>query len=110
MALINCPDCNNKVSSAAQACPNCGHPVAQIKNIAATKEPLTTTQLTSKKYKVHSVISGLLALFGAPMFLIPAVLFSNDGDFEQAFTFGFFGSAIMAYWLFIKMKIWWHHA
>jgi hypothetical protein len=109
MALISCPDCKYEVSNLAPACHKCGRPIAQIKNIAATKEPLTTTQLTSKKYKVHAVISSILALFGAPMFLIPAVLFSNDGNFEQAFTFAFFGVAIMVYWLFIKMKIWWHH-
>ena len=27
MALINCPDCNRQVSSAASACPGCGHPI-----------------------------------------------------------------------------------
>jgi uncharacterized membrane protein YhaH (DUF805 family) len=27
MTLINCPECGNEVSVAADACPNCGHPV-----------------------------------------------------------------------------------
>lgn len=29
MALIQCPDCSRDVSSSAQACPHCGHPVAK---------------------------------------------------------------------------------
>ena len=29
MALINCPECGRQVSTAAQACPACGFPVAQ---------------------------------------------------------------------------------
>ncbi len=28
MALINCPECGKQVSTSAQACPNCGFPVA----------------------------------------------------------------------------------
>ena len=29
MALINCPECGKQVSTAAQACPTCGFPVAE---------------------------------------------------------------------------------
>lgn len=29
MALINCPECNRQVSTAAQTCPACGFPVAE---------------------------------------------------------------------------------
>jgi len=29
MALIVCPECNNKVSDQAEACPHCGYPVQQ---------------------------------------------------------------------------------
>lgn len=29
MALINCPECDKSVSSAAHACPHCGFPVAE---------------------------------------------------------------------------------
>ena len=28
MALIDCPECKKPVSTAAQACPNCGYPIA----------------------------------------------------------------------------------
>src|SRR5215470_3664665 len=29
MALIQCPECGQQVSTAAKACPNCGYPVAE---------------------------------------------------------------------------------
>ena len=31
MALINCPECGSRVSDAAGACPNCGHPLRKQK-------------------------------------------------------------------------------
>lgn len=30
MALIECPDCGKAVSSAATACPSCGHPIRPV--------------------------------------------------------------------------------
>ena len=28
MALIQCPECGQQMSDKANACPNCGHPIA----------------------------------------------------------------------------------
>ena len=28
--LINCPECNQRVSDRAQTCPHCGYPIAEI--------------------------------------------------------------------------------
>lgn len=25
--LVNCPECNKRISDNAEACPNCGHPI-----------------------------------------------------------------------------------
>lgn len=30
MALIQCPECGKEVSSAATACPSCGHPIRPV--------------------------------------------------------------------------------
>lgn len=40
MPLINCPECGKQVSTAAQACPNCGFPVAERIPQPAAEEPL----------------------------------------------------------------------
>ncbi len=39
MALINCPECGKQVSTAAQACPHCGFPVAERAGQAPSAEP-----------------------------------------------------------------------
>ena len=41
MALINCPECGNQVSTSAKSCPNCGYPVAE--KYAQTPPGGTTT-------------------------------------------------------------------
>lgn len=42
MAMINCPECDARISDQAQACPGCGNPMKGV----------VTTQLTSKRYKI----------------------------------------------------------
>ena len=32
MALINCPECNKKISNSAKNCPNCGYKLKKNKN------------------------------------------------------------------------------
>ena len=42
MSLINCPECGKQVSTAAQACPQCGFPVAaQMPGTATAAGPAT---------------------------------------------------------------------
>lgn len=35
MALVECPGCNNKVSDRAEACPQCGYPIAELLRVEA---------------------------------------------------------------------------
>jgi len=38
MAIINCPECNNKVSDKAKSCPNCAFPINRKTNINKAPE------------------------------------------------------------------------
>jgi len=38
MAIINCPECNNKVSDKAESCPNCAFPLNRITNTIKAPE------------------------------------------------------------------------
>ena len=49
MALINCPECNNKVSDAAPTCPKCGAPIAGAKEGKPAGVQRTTFQETAKR-------------------------------------------------------------
>lgn len=36
MALIDCPDCGNPISTEAYTCPKCGRPTARQRQLAST--------------------------------------------------------------------------
>ena len=72
MALSKCPECGGAVSSAAPTCPHCGYPIAREGQAAGA--PLTTIQVTSKRLKIHTILSSILTIFGFIMFvgMLPA--------------------------------------
>ncbi|MCH7471423.1 hypothetical protein IIA79_00525 [bacterium] len=35
MPLIDCPECDGRVSTSADSCPHCGHPFAQSSSLSA---------------------------------------------------------------------------
>lgn len=38
MALMQCPECGNKVSDKAEKCPKCGCPVSRINELQRSKK------------------------------------------------------------------------
>jgi len=61
MALIKCPDCGNDVSTAAPACPKCGHPFQLVAASASTARQQEVT-LTASIKKGSSFAGGGCAL------------------------------------------------
>ncbi len=99
MALINCPECANQVSSAAPTCPKCGVPIASASESKAAGTPIQTVQETSKKFKIHTLISVALIVVG--------VIWSME---KQDPTIPGFVIAIGLVWLIVnRFQIWWHH-
>lgn len=43
MALFPCPECGRQISDKADACPQCGYPVARLRAEAAAQETITLT-------------------------------------------------------------------
>ena len=107
MALINCPECRKEVSDAAPYCPNCGVPIAGAKEGKAAGAKLTTIQETSKKFKIHSLLSSLLVIIGV---LLVAVPISGLQEREEFFAIPIILILIGLFWLIItRFRIWWHH-
>lgn len=53
MAIIDCPECKNKISDAASSCPQCGYPVI--------KERIKGRQIASlQKAGILIVITGII--------------------------------------------------
>ena len=102
MALINCPECKNQVSSTAAACPKCGAPVSGSMGAGT---PLATTQLTSKRLKIQIVYSSLAFWIGVLWLVISCL-----GEEETASPLaGILLTIGMIWYIVTKIRIWWHH-
>ena len=79
MALIKCPECGKAVSDKAEACPNCGYPVAssQPERIwwADDEPPLSGSPPRTASYpKPKSNVDWRAILFGFILFILLILL------------------------------------
>lgn len=105
MALIQCGECNHDVSDKAANCPNCGNPISIAIPDTVSGQQITTTQLTSKKYKGHMLIGICLVIGGCTMFF--------DGVHESDSQFTITGTWAMLigviWYITARVKSWWNH-
>jgi hypothetical protein len=107
MALINCPDCDREVSSAAPSCPGCGAPIAGAAESRATGANITTVQETSKRLKLQMLMSVLLICGGvvwviaASQSLQPTIV-TSVGPTLMIVTG-------LCWYAISRFRIWWHH-
>lgn len=104
MALINCNECNNQISSNAASCPQCGNPLTSAKESKGSGTQLYTQQETSKRLKLHSLFA-IIAICASVVWII-----GIDDPEPQAksgpvllFIAGFI------WYLITRARIWWHH-
>lgn len=91
--MIECPECSSKVSSNAPACPRCGNPLKA-----------QTVEQTSKKWKMLTLIGGILLVVGLPILI-----------YSQAGMYSPYPAAIVAglgltMYLVARFGAWWYHA
>ena len=107
MALINCPECQKEVSTSAASCPHCGAPIANATEAKRAGAQLTTTQLTSKKFKGQQVISVLMIIIGGVwLFTVLSqdpVPESGIGTPTLILTVG------LIWFVVVRIRSWWHH-
>ena len=108
MALINCPECNNQVSTNATSCPKCGAPIVEANSEKAAGARLITTQETSKKFKLQIIVSAVMFWGG----LIS--IFSKAGNPDRVAVEGInypvlFVSLGFVWYIVTKLRVWWHH-
>ena len=106
MALINCPDCGKEISESAPACPGCGSPIADRKEaVGSGVQHLTTVQETSKKFKVHTMLSVTLLIVGIVL-LFGDVQEPGSDPSPVPFAMVSIG---LTWYLVNRFRIWWHH-
>ncbi len=107
MALMNCPECNNQVSSTAASCPHCGAPIAEAIGRKAPGAPLTTIQGTSKRLKLHVILSSIVFWIGV-VWLIVGINTAKEGEQSSAVPVIFLLVGVVWY-VVTRYRIWWHH-
>lgn len=110
MALIECPECGQNVSERAPTCPNCGAPILKSREEKSINTKLNTIQQTSKRLKSHVLISSLMMIIGF-ILLLPAICSSSNSDSPSAVFYIALPITIagLAWLIFTKLRIWWHH-
>lgn len=100
MALIECSECGNSVSSLSASCPKCGNPIAARADTLAAGTQITTTQQTAKKFKRHMLIGGAICCVGV-------VLAVSKSDYSPL------GGAVflagLVWYLAARIRAWWNN-
>ena len=105
MALVDCSECSHKVSELAEACPSCGAPIAGMKHTLAAGTQVQTVEETSKRFKVHILLSLTMAAVG--IFWIISV--ADSADERESLFPGLLAIAGLFWFLVTRFRIWWHH-
>ena len=71
MPLVECPDCQKRVSDRAPTCPNCGYPIAGIGSLGPQPEP-----------KKHKTGCGVVLLLAVGLFVALMMSISSDSEKE----------------------------
>lgn len=66
MALINCPNCQSKISEFAKTCINCKHEFSTSSNATVTQKTSATNEFTVKKTKSKTWLIVLLCVLALP--------------------------------------------
>lgn len=107
MAMVNCPECNNLVSTMAATCPRCAYPL--------NCEHIQTIEQTSKKHKSVQATGCGLILFGIVVFML--ALRANmqynkpSDDANSMYCFLFMTSFLVGLIFYItgKVSAWWNN-
>ena len=108
MTLINCPECNNQVSSTAEACPHCGAPIVGAEENNAAGAPIKTIQETSKKLKLQILISSVIFWVGIVWLFIEVNKTIDSGAAPSQIP-SFLLLIGMVWYITTRVRIWWHH-
>lgn len=85
MALINCPECENKISDRANNCPNCGFPISiQKKNNKPEIENIVSN--SGNKNKSVGCVAALICVAAVVLFLTLINKCSSDDNLDKINT------------------------
>lgn len=88
----------------APACPQCGAPIAGASEAKAAGASLTTIQETSKRLKLHILLS-VVVFCASLIWMFAAAGVSDEDAILPTFVVGF----SLSWYIATRFRIWWHH-
>lgn len=108
MALVQCEECGNEISTKAATCPKCGAPGPGEALQRPTENNTVTTQTTGKGIKAQQAISSLLMVIALCVIFVPSC--AGEPVDPGAVRVGVIMFVIGSVWLILaKFFGWWHH-
>lgn len=107
MALINCDECNHKVSDKAAVCSACGSPVSTAKETSAAGAQIKTVQEINKRFKLHSQLSASLFIVGLSWIVVWSGIPNLQG--ERSSVPGYLMLGGLIWYIVNRFRIWWHY-
>lgn len=106
MSMTRCPECQWKVSDQADACPHCAYPLRRA-GAPAGAAVVQTIEKTSKELKIQTLGGAVVIAVGIVVIMLGGAI---GGDGVLLVVPGvFLAMAGVAWLVFVKIKIWWHH-
>ena len=107
MALVFCPDCSERVSEMAEACPRCGYPIRKF--LGRDRHRSRRPRGTSPTAEPGSVLAGFytgLVLLGAFLLVLGGVMVGNRQEGFGSFCLVFGGVLqAVAYVVFLVLLV-----
>lgn len=106
MAIIFCSECGKQISSGAIQCPNCGFQ-RSLSN--------STVELTSKKIKLRFlIVTSIVILCIILLFISSEMPYEWRKDHEDLYVsidLALLSTIALSvlYFIYLKIKRWWHH-
>jgi predicted metal-binding protein len=96
VSLIACTECGYQVSDKAASCPQCGAPVS-----SRAAEPVVTTQLTAKKFKLQELLAVAAIIAGVVIVIVA------DGQAGRLIG-GALALAGFVLYISARIRAWWN--
>lgn len=111
MSIINCPECNKKISDQAPTCPECGYPMAANQGPVSHSRKVITIEKTSQKYKIQMIASIALMLLSMISCIIffPSLKSSNNNISGPMQVGALMFWAGLIWFIVVRILAWWHH-
>ena len=109
--MLSCPACGGSVSSAAEACPHCGHPMrAAQPSRGMRRKRVQPIAAPGKMWKAYSLLATLIAAAAVIVLVVAVAVERPDEEKTRLIVWGALAMVLALFiGLYAKIGRWWYH-